>query len=63
MTKVLKVIPLLVALVLLAAIPAVISAKTEDSGGAQRITAGQVAPSVSISADANAQVRLNSPVL
>ena len=62
MTKVLKVIPLLVALVLLASVPAAISAKTENSGGALRTTVGQVAPSVSISADANAQVRLNSPV-
>ena len=62
MTKVLKVIPLLLALVLLASVPAAISAKTENSGGALRTTVGQVAPSVSISADANAQVRLNLPV-
>ena len=64
MTKVLKVIPLLLALVLLAAIPAVISAKTENSSGALRTTVGQVAPSVSISVspDAQVKVRLNSPV-
>ena len=62
MTKVLKAIPLLLALVLLASVPAVISAKTENSSGALRTTVGQVAPSVSISADANAQVRLNLPV-
>ena len=61
MAKALKAIFLLVALVLLAAIPAVASAKTENSGGALRTTVGQVAPSVSMSA-ANAQVRLNSPV-
>ena len=58
MAKVLKAILLLLALVLLAAIPAVISAKTENSGGAQGITAQQVAPSVSMSASANVQVRL-----
>ena len=65
MTKVLKAIPLLLALVLLAAIPAVASAKTENSSGALRTTVGQVAPSVSISVSPDAQmnVRLNSPVL
>ena len=64
MTKVLKATFLLVALVLLAAIPAVISAKTENSSGALRTTVGQVAPSVSISVspDAQVKVRLNSPV-
>ena len=64
MAKVLKVIPLLLVLVLLAAIPAVISAKTENSSGALRTTVGQVAPSVSISVspDAQVKVRLNSPV-
>ena len=62
MTKVLKVIPLLLALVLLASVPAVISAKTENSSGALRTTAQQGPPSVSISASANVQVRLNSPV-
>ena len=63
MTKVLKVIPLLLALVLLASVPAVISAKTENSSGALRTTVGQVAaPSVSATASQGAQVRLNSPV-
>ena len=62
MTKVLKVIPLLLALVLLASVPAVISAETENSSGALRTTAQQGPPSVSISASANVQVRLNSPV-
>ena len=62
MTKVLKATFLLLALVLLATIPAVASAKTENSSGALRTTVGQVAPSVYMSA-ANAQVRLNSPVL
>ena len=62
MTKVLKVIPLLLALVLLASVPAVISAETMSGGGASRITAQQGPPSVSISASANVQVRLNSPV-
>ena len=62
MTKVLKVIPLLLALVLLASVPAVISAKTENSSGALRTTVGQVAPSVSATASPGAQVRLNSPV-
>ena len=51
------------ALALLAAIPAVASAKTENSGGAQGIMAQQVAPSVSMSASPGVQVRLNSPVL
>ena len=63
MTKVLKAILLLLPLVLLAAIPAVASAKTENSGGAQGIMAQQVAPSVSMSASPGVQVRLNSPVL
>ena len=63
MTKVLKATFLLLALVLLGSIPAVILAKTENSGGALRTTVGQVAPSVSMSADANVRVRLNSPVL
>ena len=63
MAKVLKVIPLLLALVLLASVPAVISAKTENSSGALRTTVGQVAPSVSATASPGAQVRLNSPVL
>ena len=63
MAKVLKVIPLLLALVLLASVPAVISAKTENSSGALRTTVGQVAPSVSAATSPGAQVRLNSPVL
>ena len=62
MTKALKAIPLLLALVLLASAPAVISAKTENSSGALRTTVGQVAPSVSATASPGAQVRLNSPV-
>ena len=62
MTKALKAIPLLLALVLLASVPAVISAKTENSSGALRTTVGQVAPSVSATASPGAQVRLNSPV-
>ena len=63
MTKALKAIPLLLALVLLASVPAVISAKTENSSGALRTTVGQVAPSVSAATTPGAQVRLNSPVL
>ena len=39
-------------------VPAVISAKTENSGGASRITAQQGPSSVSISADANAYLYL-----
>ena len=62
MAKALKATFLLLALVLLASVPAVTSAKTENSGVTSRITAQQAAPSLSISADANAQVRLNSPV-
>ena len=63
MAKVLKTAFLLLALVLLASVPAVTSALTANSGGASRLTAQQAAPSVSISASADAQVRLNSPVL
>ena len=62
MAKVLKATFLLVALVLLASVPAVISAKTENSSGALRATVGQVAPSVSATASPGAQVKLNSPV-
>ena len=62
MAKALKATLLLLALALFAAIPAVASAKTENSGVTSRITAQQGPPSVSISAGANAQVRLNSPV-
>ena len=62
MAKALKATLLLLALALFAAIPAVASARTESSGATSRITAQQAAPSVSISAGANAQVRLNSPV-
>ena len=62
MAKALKATLLLLALALLAAIPAVASAKTENSGVTSRITAQQGPPSVSISAGANVQVRLNSPV-
>ena len=62
MAKALKATLLLLALALLAAIPAVASAKTENSGVTSRITAQQAAPSVSISAGANVKVRLNSPV-
>ena len=53
---------MLLALALLAGIPAVASARTENSGVTSRITAQQGPPSVSISAGADAQVRLNSPV-
>ena len=63
MAKALKATFLLLALVLLASIPAVISAKTENSSGALRKTVGQVAPSVSATASPGAQLRLNSPVL
>ena len=64
MAKVLKATFLLLALALLASVPAVISAKTENSGGALRTSVGQVAPSVSISVSPDAQmnVRLSSPV-
>ena len=63
MAKALKAILLLLALALFAVIPAAASARTENSDVTFRITAQQGPPSVSISADANAQVRLNSPVL
>ena len=63
MAKALKATLLLLALALLAGIPAVASAKTENSGVTSRITAQQGPPSVSISAAANAQVRLNVPIL
>ena len=62
MAKALKATFLILALILLAAIPAVASAKTENSGVTSRITAQQGPPSVSISAAANVKVRLNSPV-
>ena len=62
MAKALKATLLLLALALFAAIPAVASAQTENSGVTSRITAQQGPPSVSISAGANVQVRLNSPV-
>ena len=62
MAKALKAAFLILALILLASVPAVASAKTENSGVTSRITAQQAAPSVSISAGADAQVRLNSPV-
>ena len=63
MAKSLKATFLLLALVLLASVPAVASAKTENSGGALGNTVGQgAAPSVSATASQGAQVRLNSPV-
>ena len=62
MAKVLKATLLLLALVLLASAPAVISANTENSSGALGTTPQQVAPSVSATASADVQVRLNSPV-
>ena len=62
MAKVLKATLLLLALVLLASAPAVISANTENSSGALGTTPQQVAPAVSATASADVQVRLNSPV-
>ena len=62
MAKVLKATFLLLALVLLASAPAVISANTESSSGALGTTPQQVAPGVSATASADVQVRLNSPV-
>ena len=62
MAKALKATFLLLALVLLASVPAVASAQTKSSTGELGITAQQAAPSVSISASPGAQVRLNSPV-
>ena len=62
MAKALKATLLLLALALLAGVPAVASAKTENSGVTSRITAQQGPPSVSISAGANVKVRLNAPV-
>ena len=62
MAKALKATLLLLALALFAGIPAVASAKTENSGVTSRITAQQGPPSVSISAGANVKVRLNAPV-
>ena len=62
MAKVLKAVLLLVALALLAGVPAVASAGTENSSGDLRITAQQVAPSVSLAANSGVEVRLNSPV-
>ena len=62
MAKALRSVFLLLALALLAGVPAVASVKTESSGGAPMIMAQQAAPSVSLAAAANLQVRLNSPV-
>ena len=62
MAKALRAVFLILALALLAGVPAVASAKTESSGGAPMIMAQQAAPSVSLAAAANVQVRLNSPV-
>ena len=63
MAKVLRATFLLLALALLASIPAAASANTKSSVGEPRITAQQGSPSVSMSANANVQVRLNSPIL
>ncbi len=62
MAKPLKVVLLIVALALLAGVPAVASANTEISGSDPRITAQRAAPSVSLAAAGGVQVRLNSPV-
>ena len=63
MAKALKATLLLLALVLLASVPAAASANTSSSVGEPRIMAQQGPPSVSVSPNANVQVRLNSPVL
>ena len=62
MASVPKAILLILALALLAGVSAVASANTENSSGDLRITTQQGAPSVSLAATANAQLRLNSPV-
>ena len=60
MAKALRATFLLLALALLAGVPAAASATTKSSVGEPRITAQQGPPSVSVSANANVQVRLNS---
>ena len=62
MAKALRATFLLLALALLAGVPAAASANTKSSVGEPRITAQQGPPSVSVSANANVQVRLNSPI-
>ena len=62
MAKALKATFLLLALALLAGVPAAASANMSSSVGGPRIMAQQGPPSVSMSASANVQVRLNSPV-
>ena len=62
MAKALKATFLLLALALLAGVPAAASANTSSSVGEPRIMAQQGSPSVSMSAGANVKVRLNSPV-
>ena len=62
MAKILRAVLLLVALALLAGVPAVASADTENGSGDLRFTAQQAAPSVSLTAAGGVQVRLNSPV-
>ena len=62
MAKALKATFLLLALALLAGVPAAASANTSSSVGEPRIMAQLAAPSVSLAVSANVQVRLNSPV-
>ena len=62
MAKALKAAFLLLAIILLASVPAVASAQPENSGVTSKIMAQQGPPSVSMSASPGAQVRLSSPV-
>ena len=62
MVNALKATFLAIAFVLLAGIPAMVLAQPENSGGDPVITAQQTAPNVTVSAVANVQVRLKTPV-
>ena len=61
MARLLKAVLPLLALALLAGVPASVSARSE-SGGATRITVRQTVPSVSVGLSAQVQLRLNAPV-
>ena len=62
MAKVLRAVLLLLPLMLLAGVPAVVSADTESRDGGPEIAGQQAGPRVSLAATANVEVRLNSPV-
>ncbi len=60
MARLLKAVLPLLALALLAGVPAGVAARSE-SGGATGITVGQTVPSVSVALSAQVQLRLNAP--